>query len=307
VGRPSATATAFGLAKRVAHPRHAIEILKRLPKRPQEAKFVDDAQLRLYSEILPGDFLNYGYFDDPEIPPEKLCLHDIQQAQIRYGQLLINQIRDRIGQVLDVGCGMGGLLNLLVAQGFSPTALTPNRRQVKYVQSRHPCLPMIHGKFEEIPVEKYRNHFTSVITSESFQYVNLAAGLATMDKILALGGRWILCDYFRTCPGARKSGHLWGDFLQALEKNNWRIVSQKDITRNALPTVRFVYMCGRRIGLPAVDFALEKFHKKRPALHYLFEEIITRTRAYLLDQLEIINPESFQRDKKYMMLAIERR
>jgi cyclopropane fatty-acyl-phospholipid synthase-like methyltransferase len=305
--KPSAADAARMVARRMLHPRHTVEWLKHLRKKPQAAKAVDDAQLKLYSEILPGDFLNYGYFDDPDIAPEKISLHDIQQAQIRYGQLLIDQIKNKNGTVLDAGCGMGGLLNLLVEQGFSPVALTPNRAQIKYISTRHPAVPMIQGKFEDIPVEKFRRHFDTVITSESFQYVNLAAGLATMERILAPGGRWILCDYFRTTDRARKSGHLWTDFLQALEKNNWRVVSEKDITRHALPAVGFVYMCGRRIGVPVAAFALGKLRRKRPALHYLFEEVIEKSNAYLLDQLELVNPETFAREKKYALLVIERR
>lgn len=294
------------VARRAVHPRHVVELLKRLPKQKHGTKAADDAQLRLYSEILPGDFLNYGFFDDPDIAPEKLSLHDIQQAQLRYGRLLVAQIRDRGGAVLDAGCGMGGLLNLLVEQGFSPTALTPNSKQIKYVSSRHPTVPMIHGTFEDIPTDKFRGRFATVIMSESFQYMNLSAALGVMEKILAPGGRWILCDYFRANDRARKSGHLWADFVPALEKNNWQIVSSRDITRNALPAVGYAYMWGRRVGMPIATFVLEKLRRKRPALHYLFEEVIEQSRAYLLDQLELVNPETFARDKKYMLLTIER-
>jgi len=294
------------VARRAVHPRHMVELLKRLPKQTHEAKAVDDVQLRLYSEILPGDFLNYGFFDEPDIAPEKLSLYDIQRAQLRYGQLLVAQIRDRDGLVLDAGCGMGGVLNLLVDQGFSPTALTPNATQIKHVRNRHPMVPTVQGRFEDIPTEKFRGQFATVIMSESFQYMKLSAALAAMEKILAPGGRWILCDYFRVNDRARKSGHVWADFVLALEKNNWQIVSSQDITRNALPTVRYVYMWGRRVGVPVAAFALEKLRRKRPALHYLFEEVIEQSCAYLLDQLELVNPETFARDKKYMMLVIER-
>ena len=297
---------AWMIAKRMVHPRHAVGLFKCLRKKSYAGKAVDDAQLKLYAEILPGDFLNYGYFDDPNVMPEQLSLHDIQQAQIRYGQLLINQIQDRSGPLLDAGCGMGGLLNLLVEQGFSPTALTHNRAQIQYVQGRHPTVPLVQGKFEDIPLKQYRHHFSTVITSESFQYMNLSAGLATIEQVLAPGGRWILCDYFRTCDRARK-GHLWTDFLQALEKDHWRIVSEKDITRNALPAVRYVYMWGKRVGVPVVSFALEKMRRKRPALHHLLKEVIEQSHAYLLDQLELVNPEVFAREKKYMLLVIERR
>jgi len=288
------------------HPRHAVELFKCLGKKKQIHKSADDAQLRLYAEILPGDFLNYGYFDNPDIPPERLSLHDIQQAQIRYGQLLIDQIRDRKGPVLDAGCGMGGLLNLLVEQGFSSTALTPNRTQIQYLQSKHPAVPLVQGKFESIPLEKFRHFFSTVITSESFQYMKLNESLATLRQILKPDGRWILCDYFRTCESTRKSGHRWSDFTSALHEQGWKIISERDITRNALPSVGYVYMCGRRVAVPVTAFVLGKLRRKRPALHYLLEEVIDEIQQYLLDHLNLVNPEVFLREKKYMLLVIER-
>lgn len=288
------------------HPRHAVQLFKCLRKEDRATRATDDAQLRLYAEILGGDFLNYGYFDAPDIPPEKLSLHDIQQAQLRYGQLLIDQIRDRSGPVLDAGCGMGGLLNLLVAQGYSPTALTPNRSQIHYVRSKHPAVPLVQARLEQIPLEKYRRHFSTVITSESFQYMKLAEGLATLEQILAPGGRWILCDYFRTCESMRKSGHRWDDFTRALRDGEWKIVSERDITRHALPSVGYVYMWGRRVAVPVAGFVLAKLQRKRPALHYLLEEVIDEIQKYLLDQLDLVNPEIFAREKKYMLLVVER-
>jgi len=288
------------------HPRHAVQLLKRLRKEDRATKAADDAQLRLYAEVLGGDFLNYGYFYTPDIPPEKLSLHDIQQAQLRYGQLLIDQIRDRDGPVLDAGCGMGGLLNLLVAQGYSPTALTPNRSQIHYVQSKHPAVPLVQVRFEQIPLEKYRRHFSTVITSESLQYMKLSEALAMLEQILAPGGRWILCDYFRTCESTRKSGHRWDDFTRALQEGKWKVVSERDITRHTLPSVGYVYMWGRRVAVPVAGFVLARLQRKRPALHYLLEEVIDEIQKYLLDHLDLVNPEIFAREKKYMLLVVER-
>lgn len=93
--RPSARRAAVQIAKRLVNPRHALQIFKRLRAGTHAPRTADDAQLSLYAEILSGDFLNYGFFDDPEIPPEQVSLNDIQQAQVRYGQLLIDRICDR--------------------------------------------------------------------------------------------------------------------------------------------------------------------------------------------------------------------
>jgi hypothetical protein len=193
-----------------------------------------------------------------------------------------------------------------VAQGYCPTALTPNRSQIQYIQSKHPSVPLVQTRLEQIPLEKYRRHFNTVITSESFQYVKLSEGLATMEQILAPGGLWILCDYFRTCESMRKSGHRWDDLTRALQNREWKIISERDITRHALPSVGYVYMWGRRVAVPLAGFMLAKLQRKRPALHYLLEEVIDEIQNYLLDQLDLVNPEIFAREKKYMLLVVER-
>src|SRR5689334_21122876 len=41
----------------------------------------DDAQLALYSQILPSDFLHFGYFGDPAVRPENMSLSDVTRAQ----------------------------------------------------------------------------------------------------------------------------------------------------------------------------------------------------------------------------------
>lgn len=289
------------------HPRHTVALLKCFANHKAPTKAVADAQLKLYSEILPGDFLNYGFHDDPRIAPEDLSLHEIQRAQTRYGQLLIDQISDPHRPVLDAGCGMGGLLNLLLAQGFTPTALTPDQAQLWHIRSQHPEAELVEGKFESIPLARYRHHFGTVITSESFQYIRLPAGLATLKEVLAPGGRWILCDYFRTCDTRRRSGHDWDAFNQALAREGWKVVSERDITANVLPTVGYIHMWGERLAAPLFELIVQRLARKQPALHHLLAEVIEEWRSFLLDQLRVVDPEIFRREKKYMLMVIERR
>jgi SAM-dependent methyltransferase len=221
--------------------------------------------------------------------------------------LLIDQIKDKNKPVLDVGSGMGGLLNLLIAQGFPAMALTPNRSQASYIRSRHPGVELFEGKFEAIPFDNYRKHFGTIITSESFQYIHLLEGLSILEMMLAPGGRWILCDYFRTSTSSHRSGHQWKNFTEELSNKGWKIVSERDITTNVLPTISYAYMWGKRMAIPLVEFAVGKLKRKRPSIHYLLDDVIVEARAYLLDQLNIVNPEVFAREKKYMLLVMERK
>src|SRR6188508_1286423 len=156
---------AKSIASRLFFPRNWSPLMQRLRRPKAKGKAADDAQLKLYGQILPGGFLNYGYSDNPTQPPEKMCLEDIEKAQVRYGERLVSLVVDRENPVLDSGCGMGGLTGLLLGEGFHPTALTPNRTQIKHVRQVYPQVPMIEGKLEQIPLPKFRHAFGTVITS----------------------------------------------------------------------------------------------------------------------------------------------
>ena len=291
---------------RVLLPRNWSPLWQLLRRPKVRGKSADDAQLKLYGQLLPSGFLNYGYSQNPSVPPERMCLKDIEEAQLRYGERLADLVVDREHRILDAGCGMGGLTGLLLQRGLKPTALTPNRTQIKHVRTVYPTVPLIEGKLEQIPLPEYRHAFGTVITSESFQYVNLAQGLAVLEQILRPGGRWILCDYFRTETSSHRSGHGWNEFTAALAQNGWRITFQEDITANVLPTIAFVHMWAQRVGLPVAQFATERLERKRPALHYTLQDLIVKGREQIQGQLDIVDPVIFARDKKYLTLVIER-
>jgi 2-polyprenyl-3-methyl-5-hydroxy-6-metoxy-1,4-benzoquinol methylase len=52
------------------------------------------------------------YFDDPSVHPLAMTFHMILRAPERYAEKVLELVRDRGRPILDVGCGMGGLLGL---------------------------------------------------------------------------------------------------------------------------------------------------------------------------------------------------
>lgn len=61
-------------------------MVRRIGRRRLQRRFpagLKNAQLDLYSQVLQGDFLHYGYFDDAGVPPERISFHDMQHAQLR--------------------------------------------------------------------------------------------------------------------------------------------------------------------------------------------------------------------------------
>src|SRR5687768_8914234 len=202
---------------------------------------------------------------------------------------------------------MGGLIGQMLRAGWQPTALTPNQAQIDYVRAMYPSVPTFHGKFESLPADKYANAFGTTIMSESFQYMRLPRALPAVEHVLRPEGRWIICDYFRTSANAaRKSAHVWSAFEEALRAAKMKVVFERDITANVLPTLAYVHMLGERLATPLVNFVIAKLHKKRPAIHYVLEDVIEELRTYMLDQLQIVNPAEFARDRKYMLLVAER-
>lgn len=295
-----------GALRKVIYPRHLWKVIQLQRGKKRRERAYDDPQLKLYSEILPGDFLHYGYFDDLTIQPQDISLNAIYQAQLRYAELILEQIADRDSPVLDVGCGMGGLIKLMLDKGLSPVALSPDRNQINYIKSKYARVPVMESKFEDVPWEEHRNRYGTIITSESLQYLKLDASLPLLEKLLKPGGRWIACDYFRIGQARERSGHRWDDFEKRILSSGWRFVHQQDITPNILPTISYAHMWGNNIARPVLDFALEKLRAKHPGAHYVLEEAIDELNGKLDRNLEVVNPETFVANKRYMLLVMEK-
>ena len=54
---------------------------------------------------------------------------------------------------------MGGLIDLLLKQNLTPVALTPDWYQIDYVKKKYPEPEILHTKFEQLHLEKFRNYF----------------------------------------------------------------------------------------------------------------------------------------------------
>ena len=126
-------------------------------------------------------------------------------------------------------------------------------------------------KFEDFdPKEK----FGTIINSESLQYIDLNVAFDLVSKILIEDGRWIIADYFRSNDdGVNKSGNLHKKFLKSVEKNGWKIVYEKDITYNAVPTLKFAITFINRFIKPLALFANQKLKYKKAWLFYLTEKL----------------------------------
>ena len=113
----------FSVLKRFFYPQHLYQVIKLQLDRKKHKRAFDDAQLKLFSKLLPGDFLHYGYFEDTQIKPEDISLNDIYRAQENYGWQIVNFITDYEQPVLDIGCGGGILAESMAIRGAHVTGI----------------------------------------------------------------------------------------------------------------------------------------------------------------------------------------
>ena len=307
VNKLKAATVARSVAKRILLPNHLFRAVRAQAGRTKKPRWANDPQLALLAEILPGGFLHYGYFDNPDIPAAEISLAAFGRAQDRYAQILADMAEDRNAPVLDVGCGMGGLSRMLRDRGFAPTALTPDGHQAAHIARIYPDIQVIHSKFENLPdPQSHAGRYGTVFTSESLQYLKLPKALPLMGQILRPGGTWIACDMFRTGESRGKGGHNWTDFQAALAEHGWEITYERDITPNVLPTLRLISMFARTMGEPLMEFGVAKLRGKQPGLHYVLEDVLTMVSKVYQHNLAEVCPDEFQATKKYMLLTMRK-
>jgi MPBQ/MSBQ methyltransferase len=264
----------------------------------------EDLELQLYGAIFGNNFLHYGYFDP--IPPsaESISLADVKRAMDDYASLLVSRVKPG-ERVLDVGCGMGGLLDRLDRAGAKPVGLTPNRAHADHIRTRWPHVPLIEATFETAQSPLLEPPFDAIVNAESFQYIDLDQGLAKIARLLAPGGRWIVIDYYRLEPGAKnKSGHVLAEFEAALGRHGLTISERVDVTENCVPSLAYGRLLATRFALPMVRFGAAKLFLKQRLLGYLFDDDLQRK----LDgvKLDTLDPDVFRREKRYLLFTVTR-
>jgi SAM-dependent methyltransferase len=266
----------------------------------------NDLELALYASVFGNNFLHYGFFPHLPVDPETISLATVRQAMNDYASLLVERVQPA-ERALDIGCGMGGLLARLSQAGVRVTGLTPNNAQTTHIRTSWPEIPVINSTFESASERGLvRSEFDVLINAESFQYIDLNAGMAAVHKSFApdsTNPRWLCIDYFRLNQGARnKSGHLLSDFEAGLAKHGFTVSERIDVTENVLPSLAYGRMLAKRLALPLVRFSLDKFFLRRPLLAYFFQDWTTAKVDNI--RLDTLDPDVFRRDKRYLLFTL---
>tara|TARA_B100000614_G_scaffold240411_1_gene240749 strand:- start:1634 stop:2521 length:888 start_codon:yes stop_codon:yes gene_type:complete len=276
-----------------------------LSKSKKYTKANNDLELLLYSKIISTDMLHYGYFEDVNIDVESISIKDIELAQMKYIDLIINQIKNFEKPVLDVGAGMGGLSNALFKKKFNVHALTPDINQKKYIEFKYPHIKLYNMKFEDFST---KNKYGTVINSESLQYIKLDTAFKNINQILHDKGIWIITDYFRiNSDGQNKSGHMYNDFINEVKNHDWKIIFEKDITLNSLPTIKYGKFFIDRFVRPSLEFGEEKLKLKSPEVNFFLKDLIKKIKIKFEKEITALDSNKFVKEKKYMLFVISKK
>jgi len=270
------------------------------------SRTMSDEGLKFFSEILPGDFLHFGFFEDPNRNPREISLADVERAQLAFTQLFIERMSDRTKPVLDVGCGMGGVSARLLAEGFVPVALTPDVQQIAYIQTKYPAIELIRGRFEDIDAAAHAHRFGTIINSESLQYLDLKKSAKLVNKVLAPGGRWLIADFFRTSEAYKGSGHVWEKVKNVFAANGLTLVFERDISPNVAVTLRYIHMLAATVAMPLMRLGTRKLARKQPGIHLMCTDFIDDLLALANYRIEVLSPETQQRERRYIFLEVMR-
>jgi hypothetical protein len=201
---------------------------------------------------------------------------------------------------------MGGNMRMMNKKGWQAIGLTPDKNQVKHIRATYPNT-VLESKFEDMDASQYTNHFGTVFTSESLQYLNLEAALPLIDKILLQGGQWIACDYFKKGKAFENSGHDFNYFLKQIDQHGFKITYQEDITPHILPTIAFVHLWATQVVMPLKDFGIEKMEVKAPGIYYALKNAIPIINQKIQKNIDVIDPQIFAEQKQYILMMLERK
>ncbi len=173
-------------------------------------------------------FLNYGYISlgEGDEAQFEVPAHVFNPSSVRLAFELIGTTDLRGRQVLDVGCGRGGTVALMVERfGAEATGVDLASEAIAFCRKTHR-----HARFEVADAEHlpFDDGAFEVVTNieSSHTYPNLRAFFAEASRVLATGGYFLYTDLL---PVQR-----WMEVLVLLGPLGFRILSDRDITRNVL-------------------------------------------------------------------------
>jgi SAM-dependent methyltransferase len=201
------------------------------------------APTHLHEYLTRSLHLHFGYFESSTDP--------LAQAQDR---LILRSARllTRNSMVADVGCGLGGAVNLLAAQGHRLFGLDPCVRSIAYARTRvsSPRAQFLACDLQQFAARARGARFDAVFLTEVLPYFpDLNEMLAHCRAVLRPGGLVVVHDVMRA-PGSSpdmERFHPRGALRSAADAIGFDLVESREVSNRTSPTLpRLARMLGER-------------------------------------------------------------
>ncbi|WP_417310670.1 SAM-dependent methyltransferase [Devosia sp.] len=271
-----------------------------------------DVFARVFRVFADTPWLHYGLW----LPDERPTMPTVRQAQERYVDKLLALLPPAPARILDIGGGTGAMSERLAGMGYSVEMLTPSEVQVQMARETLGDRVTVHlTRLQDFTSE---SRFDVCLFSESFQYVPLDESLPKVAGLLADGGRVVISDCFRSAgfPGGRAvgGGHRFTDFEAAVERHNYQIVTDEDVTTMAAPTIALDRQIYREVLSPLIADGGSMLKERKPWAHWLVGRawkwfVSPRERQRIAERLEAEyrTPEKFLENNTYRFITLKPR
>ena len=242
----------------------------------------------LAQQLLGVEDLHYGLWDDDL----ELSLANLVPAQQRYTDLLLEHVAQQLAgidqpRVLDVGCGTGHMLQLMLERGYHVDAVNPSPHLNRQLRARLARLPgaattLFETHFESLPPTAGSERYDVLLFSESFQYIPLPDIFARAPALLKPGGSVVLADFFKTaahCDGATgdrsfSGGHLLGEFYRQLAASPFEVLHDEDLTARVSPNIALLDEWLTQRLVPAAGSVDQYLRSAYPGLTRVFKWLL---------------------------------
>jgi len=273
------------------------------------AKVRIDWGLKFFHDVLQLEALHFGYWEGISNNSDSgLNLETLKLAQKNYTKKLIEVIPKNVKTLLDVGAGTGEVAKELLARGYTVEAVSPDTYQYEICKSKCPQMPFHRTKFEKLDIKK---SFDAILMLESCQYLKLDPAFKNCKKLLKENGHILISDYFRKVKeNYYRTTHTLEDFYNAVKKNNFEIVYEKDITEGVLPTLTLGKQFYLNYAVPVTKIITGYFSDKIPLLtkilNFVFSPQLKKIKYYVYTHTpEKLDVDKFRKHIEYKIILLK--
>jgi len=261
------------------------------------------------------DDLHYGFWQAGVEPTASA----MKQAQKQYTTFLTDLVKAGVqskadDRILDIGCGVGTIVDLLLQQGYQIDGLVPSEFMARMAREkigkhRASDSQIFLSTIENLDTAKYQNSYQTVYFSESYQYVNMDKTFQVLNSIVKPNGNVFIFDFFRRDGITERSpmggGHLMQDFYDTLAKYPYKIQQEQDLTANMSPNLAVVNQVLVDKVIP-VSQTFDKFMRSQyPIAYKLFKLLLKKKlknfeRKYSKER----NQANFEKFKIYKLIHL---